>query len=49
MAARRIDEPAQDSAPHGAGRDEGKPHQPGDPELPPDQIQAKIEKDRALW
>jgi hypothetical protein len=29
--------------------DEGKPHQPGDPELPPEQIQAKIEKDRALW
>jgi hypothetical protein len=29
--------------------EEGKPHQPGDPELPPDQIQAKIEKDRALW
>ena len=29
--------------------DEGKPHQPGDPELSPDQIQAKIEKDRALW
>ena len=29
--------------------DEGKPHQPGEPELPPEQIQAKIEKDRALW
>jgi ABC-type transport system substrate-binding protein len=29
--------------------DEGKPHQAGDPELSPDQIQAKIEKDRALW
>lgn len=29
--------------------DEGKPHKPGDPELPPEQIQAKIEKDRALW
>lgn len=29
--------------------EEGKPHQPGEPELPPEQIQAKIEKDRALW
>jgi hypothetical protein len=29
--------------------DEGKPHQAGEPELPPEQIQAKIEKDRALW
>jgi hypothetical protein len=29
--------------------DDGKPHQPGEPELPPEQIQAKIEKDRALW
>ena len=29
--------------------EEAKPHQPGDPELSPDQIQAKIEKDRALW
>jgi hypothetical protein len=29
--------------------DEGKPHQPGEPELPPEQIQAKIERDRALW
>jgi hypothetical protein len=29
--------------------EEGQPHQPGDPELPPEQIQAKIEKDRALW
>jgi hypothetical protein len=29
--------------------DEGKPHQPGEPELPPEQIQARIEKDRALW
>jgi hypothetical protein len=29
--------------------DEGKPHQPGDPELSPAQIQAKIEKDRARW
>ena len=29
--------------------DEGKAHQPGEPELPPEQIQAKIEKDRALW
>jgi hypothetical protein len=29
--------------------DEAKPHQPGDPELSPDQIHAKIEKDRALW
>jgi hypothetical protein len=29
--------------------EEGKPHQPGEPELPPEQIQAEIEKDRALW
>lgn len=29
--------------------EEGRPHQPGEPELPPEQIQAKIEKDRALW
>jgi hypothetical protein len=29
--------------------EEGKPHQPGEPELPPEQIQAKIERDRALW
>jgi hypothetical protein len=29
--------------------EEGKPHQPGEPELPPEQIQAKIEADRALW
>jgi hypothetical protein len=29
--------------------DQGKPHRPGDPELAPEQIQAKIEKDRALW
>lgn len=29
--------------------EEGKAHQPGEPELPPEQIQAKIEKDRALW
>lgn len=29
--------------------EQGKPHQPGEPELPPEQIQAKIEKDRALW
>ncbi len=29
--------------------EEGKPHQPGEPELSPEQIQAKIEKDRALW
>jgi hypothetical protein len=29
--------------------EEGKPHQPGEPELPPEQIQAKIEKDPALW
>ena len=29
--------------------EEGKPHQPGDPELPPAQIQAKLEQDRALW
>jgi hypothetical protein len=29
--------------------EEGKPHQPGEPELPPEQIQAKIEKYRALW
>jgi hypothetical protein len=29
--------------------EEDKPHQPGEPELSPDQIQAKIEKDRALW
>ena len=29
--------------------DEGKPHQPGEPELPPEQIQAKIEKYRAIW
>ncbi len=28
---------------------EGKPHQPGEPELPPEQIQARIEGDRALW
>jgi hypothetical protein len=29
--------------------EEGKPHHPGDPERSPEQIQAKIEKDRALW
>jgi hypothetical protein len=29
--------------------EEGKPHQPGEPELPPEEIQAKIENDRALW
>jgi hypothetical protein len=29
--------------------EEGRPHQPGDPELPPDQIKAKIDKDPALW
>jgi hypothetical protein len=29
--------------------EDGKPHQPGEPALPPEQIQAKIEKDRALW
>lgn len=29
--------------------EESKAHQPGEPELPPEQIQAKIEKDRALW
>jgi hypothetical protein len=29
--------------------EEGKPHQPGEPELPPDQIKAKIDKDPALW
>jgi hypothetical protein len=29
--------------------EEGKPHHPGEPELPPAEIQAKVEKDRALW
>jgi hypothetical protein len=29
--------------------EEGKPHPPGEPEVPPEQIQARIEKDRALW
>ncbi|HLG60015.1 MAG TPA: hypothetical protein VI485_32040 [Vicinamibacterales bacterium] len=29
--------------------EEGRPHQPGDPELPPDQIKAKIDNDPALW
>lgn len=29
--------------------EEGKPHQPGEPELPPDQIKAKIDQDPALW
>jgi hypothetical protein len=29
--------------------DENKPHKGGEPELPPEQIQAKVEQDRALW
>jgi len=29
--------------------EEGKPHQAGEPELPPEQIKAKIERDPALW
>jgi len=40
---------SSDPAADGADRGEGRPHQPGEPELPSEQIQAKIEKDRALW
>jgi hypothetical protein len=49
MAARRIEQPAQDSAAGGAGRRRGEAASAGQPELSPAQIQAKIEKDRALW